>query len=613
MLNHLEQLDEIDDLTPEELSPLFLQAQTYIESELSTRGLTASNVSTSYGIHTFVGDDVSIITNQPERYLAANFCTKQILHLTLSEHDLHVSKSVGHFAEEWFIKPPSIWTSFTGTQMYSKGKLPMTLDTVRVKNLSPIRKQSSQENDLESKFHLLSASANWTHPLWLSYPKHQLAQILATVTLDFSNEISFPFLHKKDGGCGGNPPWNQVDTASAYLFHFRKGKSKYTVEGIMGESIAITEGSMDPMDSVFLRFSHLAASGEPEWYRQISSLVEAKSSLNKDQIKRLLEVEPLPEDIQKQSRVILHDPYTRAVCESLYAKSVILTELDVKLKLLQQEKAIAVRGQIPYTEVCKSIEGSKTRIKRKSIKLLTTLFSSRKWEKPHLGTTNVVHDYVKFNLEHYGHSGRFLSKSEFQIFSNFSISQQLDLRGKSYLVSTISERLHHVPIDMNKELNDWVQNSVDLLDPPDGVIDDDTRILQNVGKVSGPVAIVTDDRLLIAKLKSRYKQPIVRIEVRDYVQSLLSQSAFQPESGLFWYDYFRHTTSNIPITICRKYFLRHQTMFFYDVANIFRRSGKLRLINGRLQYVDLLHFTGQESDLYILPYISLANRFHNNL
>lgn len=91
-----------------------------------------------------------------------------------------LSQILTNYAEEWHLLPPTIWSTFDGSTQYFKNEaLGMVLDPVRVKDLSPVRKQSGLETDLSSKFKSLAARAQWSDPAWLTYDNHQLSLILA--------------------------------------------------------------------------------------------------------------------------------------------------------------------------------------------------------------------------------------------------------------------------------------------------------------------------------------------------------------------------------------------------------------------------------------------------
>ena len=576
----LEQLDLLFAQGPEDLeSELFERAALQITDYCDSYQVEETHPETVREISRYCGDDSSCTTNWPQFGLADIWAAEHIFGMKISKKDVHVSRVIAGYAEEWLFLPPSIWSTFDGSVQYGRNEtLPFVLDTIKLKNLSTVRKQSAEgmEFDLKSKFELISASANWTNPEWLSYPLHQLGQILSLALFDFGKEFRFPFLHKKDGGCGGNPPWNNVGTALCSLYWFNGGRSKATLKGVMEESVSIGRGTMPPGDSLFLRFSHLAASVDKHWERQISIFKAAKATFSEEEIHNLLDTEPISDELNEMGYKYPNEIYPRALFSKLYDDGLVITEQEVKLLVVAERRTQALRQWTPMSIFIKNEEEIKTRIKRRSLKRLDQFVGGWSWvERPEIENLEItLREYYTYNLEFYAMNYRFLCVPYLEIFLRSEIDPFFPEKGMVQLISTMKGRYKWVPPHKgayDKEFNDWfAEHKWDLRDPPDGIISDDIRLMHDIAACIN-VAIITNDNSMVENLSRTHKGiRIVRIPLAEYARALDYKTSLTTKQ---WLDYRNSQYRRIPMKVVLKYNLQNAT-FFYDVANIFRTLPK---------------------------------------
>jgi hypothetical protein len=301
--------------------------------------------------------------------------------LKISWKDSGISHYVGNYAEGWVITPPSAESTFeVVNRRHARSGVPFTLDMVKLKLLSPVRKQSQAfELDLESKVEHLAEIASWTDREWFTYDFHQMVLILATAVFDFEDAITFPYLYKTEGGCGGIPPYGNLDTTFGAMHFYTRGKSKNSIMGIMEESLAVNTGAMMPKDTFFLRNSHLANMGDKVWLRYESayrSLLE-QEGLSRVETNDLLagqEASLLPDylsclgtEVEPTSFVV------GAALSSLRKEGLLMSELDVKTALEAQRRAMAVMGDKPIGLLNKEIEEELSLFKGKHLKVLSQI------------------------------------------------------------------------------------------------------------------------------------------------------------------------------------------------------------------------------------------------
>jgi len=176
-------------------------------------------------IQSVTGDDEITTTDSVVFALTLIVLGPVLTGVKLSRHDLGISTKIGNYAEEYILTPPSREASFDGVLQRHKGRgVPYVLDLIKLKSLNPIRKVSELDLDFESKFSLIHNSASWVHKDWFTKSFHNIAMVMSLAIYDFRSARIFPFLHKTEGGCGGNPPFDSLFTAYGALHHLIRVK-----------------------------------------------------------------------------------------------------------------------------------------------------------------------------------------------------------------------------------------------------------------------------------------------------------------------------------------------------------------------------------------------------
>lgn len=300
--------------------------------------------------------------------------------IRISWKDCGISHWVGNYAEGYIITPPTAEASFEAVNRRNAGSgIPFVLDPVKLKYLSPVRKQSEMELDLESKLTHLADIAGWTHPSWFTYDYHQMSLLLALVSFDFVGCRSFPFLHKTEGGCGGSPPYNNIDTAISAIHKYTRGKSTRAILGVMKETVNIHLGETKPKDSFFLKSSHLAQMGDQAWSMfttAYQSLLKGRG-ISRTEALDLLHQEggsTLPANLLECATDIAPDDVVVGTAIShLRNDGFLMTELDVKMLLNKREKERAVFGREPMRQVIRRLDEDSAKFKANHWKILSEI------------------------------------------------------------------------------------------------------------------------------------------------------------------------------------------------------------------------------------------------
>jgi hypothetical protein len=301
--------------------------------------------------------------------------------IKLSVKDAGISKYVGNYAEGWVLTPPSSEATFEATnRRHARSGVPFTLDMIKLKLLSPVRKQSpTWELDLESKLEQLAEIASWTDRSWFTYDYHQMCLLLANAIFDFEDAKTFPYLFKTEGGCGGAPPYGNLDTVYSALFHYTRGKSRRGILGVMEESVAVNTGSMEPRETFFLRNSHLANMGDKVWLRYESayrSLLE-QNQIGRSEAEDLLKAQEdsvLPDHIKNLGvEIEPHSFVAGAAISSLRQEGLVMSEMDVKSALDARVRERAILGDEPIGLLNKRLEEQATSFRGKHLKILSQI------------------------------------------------------------------------------------------------------------------------------------------------------------------------------------------------------------------------------------------------
>jgi len=332
-------------------------------------------------IQSDVGDDEYTTTDSLSLGPALIGFGPMINGIKLSWKDSGISHYVGNYAEGWVISPPSAEATFEVTnRRHARTGVPFTLDMVKLKLLSPVRKQSQTwELDLESKLEHLAEIAGWTDRNWFTYDFHQMSLILATSVFDFEDAVTFPYLYKTEGGCGGIPPYGNLDTAYGAMHFYTRGKSKSSILGLMEESVAVNLGSLQPKDTFFLRNSHLASMGDKVWLRYESAYrsILDQGGLTKVEAEDLLkgqETNLLPDYLKVLGTEVEPESFVvGAALSALRKEGLLMSEMDVKTALESQRRNAAILGDEPIGILNERIKEELSLFKGKHLKVLSQI------------------------------------------------------------------------------------------------------------------------------------------------------------------------------------------------------------------------------------------------
>lgn len=306
-------------------------------------------------IQSVVGDDEHTTTDSFSLSPAIVGFGPTINGVKLSWKDTGVSHIVGNYAEGWILTPPTAEASFEAVnRRHGRSGVPFTLDPVKLKLLSAVRKQSlMDEGDLESKMIHLAEIASWTDKSWFTYDYHQMSLILANVIFDFEDARSFPYLYKTEGGCGGVPPYGNLDTVYSAMHFYTRGKSHRSILGVMNESVQVNLGHLKPTETFFIRSSHLANLGDSVWLKYESAyrtLLDG-GRLTAGEVKELLqstEGTNLPEEYLSFATEVNPESYVvGSTISQLRKDGYVMSELDVKLAHDAKKRELGLMGTEP--------------------------------------------------------------------------------------------------------------------------------------------------------------------------------------------------------------------------------------------------------------------------
>jgi len=339
-----------------------------------------------------VGDDESGTSNSRAFAVLIILAGVVVSEIKLSWKDCGISHWIANFAEGWILTPPTSEASFEATnRRHANNGVPWVLDPPKNKYISPVRKQSSMELDLESKYIHLAKVASWTHRSWFTYDFHQMALILANCIFDFVGGRTFPFLYKEEGGCGGMPPYQNLETGFSHLVRFNRGNSSRAILGVMDESVKIHRRQMSPNEGLFVKASHFAQMGDRRWTSFVhgyTSLLKT-NQLSRADVRDIMRgdiTSNLPQDIIDLGiEIESTDPVMGAAISHLRKDGFILTELDVKMILENRRRQEAIGGDVPLRVVLEEIEEETRNFKANHWKVLNLL--SRRTEFKEFCTT----------------------------------------------------------------------------------------------------------------------------------------------------------------------------------------------------------------------------------
>jgi hypothetical protein len=367
-----------------------ISAQLELEQTFETDKASIDNNGVFHYIQSIVGDDEDTTTDCPVLGPLLLSVGPLLLGIKLSAKDCGISRYISNFAEGWTLIPPSIESSFEAVNRRHRGTgVAIVLDPPKLKHLSPVRKQSQLwELDLESKISSIAKAAGWTNKSWFTYDYHQMSYLMATAIFDFEDSIKFPYLYQTEGGCGGLPPYGNLETAYSAMHYYCRGRARKGILGIMTESYLVNIGYMSPKDTFFLRSSHLALMGDKAWLKYETAY---RSLLTEDatplDIKDLLnsELDPIPEDLRLMGQEVMPNSFIEGHSISLLREQgYLMTELDIRSTLNSIERERAIGGSEPMRVVLEKLDSNYRLYKSNHLKLLSEISSSNRLVKTDL-------------------------------------------------------------------------------------------------------------------------------------------------------------------------------------------------------------------------------------
>lgn len=467
-------------------------------------------------IESSVGDDFICTTDFMVygvlRLNSANF----ISGVLTSWRDVGVHRYLFNLAEGWILLPPSVRASATSVSMWNAGTgIPFVMDGAKLKDVSPVRKQSVLSTDLPSKYGDLAKRASWVHQEWFTYHIHNMFLIIAPAVFDLRNAKEFPYLYKEEGGCGGEPPYQSLSSVVTMLHHYAGGRASAGILGIMEESYKIHQLQLQPNHALYMKAIHLAMSGDRKWLE----IINLRDQLNgvytrqgADDLIKLLRGTELPQEIKDLGSVIESSSVATGMAMSrLRSMGLIMTELDVRVALDSQIKETAIYDTRPMGQVLNEIKEKERAFKNMGAKTLEQLAEIMEYgpeeyrvEKPDIDNTNAVIDtlrnYYSMRRENATMYTSFAYTDTIRLFKTADIEGYLNKKTDSLLRTdfcntcmvesiqpavTASKRFEEVAREAGL---DWVETTPmsQLVNDaiPLGLVHDDARIYQKVLKVA---------------------------------------------------------------------------------------------------------------------------------
>jgi len=619
---------------------------------LSTRGFT--DLESQYAIdrgrtprdgkftvvQSVVGDDEMSTTNSAAFGPLTINAGPNVSRIKLSEKDTGISHYVGNMTEGYIFTPPTRESAVDSVlKRHKREGVPFASDIVKLKHLSAVRKQTNDDPEFESKYMQIVKSAEYVDRHWFTYDYHQMALIIATALFDFRNSRNYCYLSKAEGGCGGAPPYMNLETHISGMHFFNRGKSKRSIIGLMSEAYSVNTGHMKPKDTFYLRASHLAQVGDENWSmfkRAFDDLIKqgySKLDIN-DLYSALSDREPLPEDLKLLGVEFQPDDHLIGVAIAhLRNFGLLYTDMDVRILLEAQKRVTAITGVRPYKEILAEIESEKRKIKSNPLNVLSRISQGigdgKEFIDIDLDTCkNVSNDY--FSLRSSGEVyTSFAYTDRIRVYrkrdvENYMLRQTRGVR--SDILANMENTFRANPhifdrVRKTKEIEEWFYSNPlwEVLNNPlpSGIGPDDSRLALSVEKflvnqpLEVPMVIIlcTSDKSLFASIATRTyrkydqnKVHIYQLTANNYLQWCLLACSEQEYSGeseknylknvklkrfyIPFYNYLRGVEYPMPQQYVRQVsgaFRRHTRFdikFEWDFPNIERNMTNMKYNHG---------------------------------
>jgi len=606
-----------------------IDTQILINQEIITPVLTEPGEKNLYYCTAVKGDDECTLEKTGHLGVAMIAIAASINEIEISWPDTGINDSMGNYAEEWILKPLTANTTFANTERYSKTEaVPWTLDTVKLKMLSPVRKQSQMEDDLESKIKHLATTARWCNPDWFTYDYHQLALIFALELFDFDSADKFPFLMKEDGGLNCPVPWNNTLTVELYSDHFNRGRSKAAIKAIMHESNLVKLGKIKPCQTVCLKGIVAYRSGSDFWDKYVSIQKDLRdgniTELDiQDKIKDSLEVN-IPEDLKQSALVVNIDDITMSVIVArLRSSGEILTELDLATFINEAERYSNLFNlNKSFTQLFSEQENKMRKFKSRPLELLNDIakqagikMGSKAIKPDQLLFDDIASAYITVQQRYQSFRTSFNNTGKVRIYRSEDVRKFFDSNNyKDFAESLFQYTFSKLPAQAERlevsadeqfkwaEVRKWLysESPFDSVIPI-GACTEDARLMGELSKLNKLqetfVILISSDNnlsLMLRELvkkhnlcKSNAKFDYACITVPEYLMVCYKARFKAAYRGLNeFYNYHTNKVVDLPIQVLtdiEKELSRNRSnwrskvkfkmkpiRFIYDTANIFR-------------------------------------------
>lgn len=312
----------------------------------------------------------------------------------------------------------------------------------------------------------------------------------------------------------------------------------------MDESTLIQTNKLSPADSVFVQASHYAQSGNSV----LGKMIEASKSLErltKDEKLMLLDLckgaDPLPSTLINKSVTI--EPSNKLIgsaISELRKNGLLMTELDVRLKMLSEDKTVALLGKENMGQFkIRSNERAKN-LKHVGFQLLSKLATGKHTFSRVVQERKILNDYYRArakrtditSLSYAGVIRIFKTEDVIAEFrqSSMNLSDEIITGLESNLLS--DRYLHETKVTRDFQV-EWLEQN-DLLalieaGIPPGIGPDDARIARKVLELEAYyekllVVLITDDKSCIeavTQISQRDGTIIVRMPKLQYYDTCL--------------------------------------------------------------------------------------------
>jgi len=614
------------------------------------------------------GDDIITFEQTGIFGLSMIAICETFLGIIISWKDTGISKNLGNYAEEWILKPLTAQSSYYESSNFGQGTfIPWTLDGVKLKMLSPVRKQSQLEDDLQSKMSQLAAAASWVSPDWFTYDFHQLSIILAIENFTFDDANVFPFLAREEGGSGCPVPWNQPITLLNYLDSFKRGIVKDAILQIMYESDAIRRSRIRALNAVAIKGIHAYKSGDRTLWKDYVNKANLliRNGISEYEIKEFIFQTidlQIPEALEKKAIIVdINNPVVASAISRLRSGKEILTDLDLVVYMKNEEKRQNLFSSKPFSVLFKEQEVRDEAARAQPLKVLNALvqkanlighdFTYSVNETP----LNIVKDYIDGIRKYSYFLTSFNFTSKVRIYRQKEVDDFYESMNRRTLMETVFEKTYDTPIKFKRndvdplEEQKWKDIQAWLKEPdpfarsiPVGAATDDSSLLDQISRIrqESILIIFTNDyklrsiiqNFLILTNKTAKRFAVCFLSIKEYyflcADSKLKPRYFNEDE---FYNILTDTTVDAVQILKTKYIpdlsqqlaklkWRHpeRFVFLYDANNLMRYCLRVKFLSPVSYEVNLSYYITAKSvranrktrlAINMVPYSDVFNKY----